>query len=137
MFLRLSVSHSTVILFQALKRFRHPNIVSLYGYRLSSVSPNQYFVFEYASKGSLDKFYESEQSRATLSSEIRLRIIYNINSAIHFLHTKRKDYLGLFHRDIKSANIWLSNNYTAKLIDCGLAKFVPVDDSFSTNAISQ
>ena len=132
---RLYVSHSTVILFQALKRFRHPNIVTLYGYHLSSGSPYQYLVFEYASKGSLDKFYESEQSRATLSSEIRLRIMFDIIRAIHCLHTDTKDNHILFHRDIKSANICLQQNYTAKLIDGGLAKFVPVDDSSSISGI--
>ena len=29
----------------------------------------------------------------------------------------------MFHRDIKSNNICLDDNFTAKLIDCGLAKF--------------
>ena len=60
--------------------------------------------------------------------------MFDIICAIHFLHTDAKDNFILFHRDIKSANIWLSNNYTAKLIDYGLAKFVPVDDSISTSA---
>ena len=135
MFLRLSVSHSTVILFQALKRFKHPNIVSLYGYHLSPDSSNQYLVYEYASKGSLDKFYESERRRAILSSEIRLRIMFDMIRAIHFLHTDTHDNHILFHGDVKSAIICLQQNYTAKLIDCGLAKFVPVDDSISTRAI--
>ena len=109
----------------------------MYGYHLSPDSSNQFLVYEYASKGSLDKFYESERNRSCLSSKIRFQVMFEIISAIHFLHTDTKDNFILYHRDIKSANIWLSNNYTAKLIDCGLAKFVPVDDSFSTNAISQ
>ena len=109
----------------------------MYGYHLSPDSSNQFLVYEYASKGSLEKFYESERNRSCLSSKIRLLIMFDIICAIHFLHTDAKDNFILFHRDIKSANIWLSNKYTAKLIDCGLAKFVPVDDSYSTNAISQ
>jgi len=48
-----------------------------------------------------------------------------IISAIDFLHTIKPDGHTLFHRDIKSSNICLDQNYTAKLIDCGLAKFVP------------
>jgi serine/threonine protein kinase len=90
-------------------------------------------VFEYASKGSLDNFYESEESRATLSSKIRLRIMSDIICAIHYLHTGTKDNLGLFHRDIKSDNVCLDQNYTAELIDCGLAKFVLVDEFIETN----
>ena len=77
----------------------------------------------------------SERDRSCLSSEIRLRIMFDIIRAIHCLHTEKSDNFILFHRDIKSANICLQQNYTAKLIDCGLAKFVPVDDSTSTSAI--
>ena len=131
----LYVSHSSLLPFQALRRFRHPHIVSLYGYHISPGSPSQYLVFEYASRGSLDTFYASEQSMASLSSERRLRIMFDIIRAIHCLHTEKSDNFILFHRDIKSANICLERNYTAKLIDCGLAKFVPVDDSISTSAI--
>ena len=92
-------------------------------------------MFEYASKGSLDTFLKSEQSRATLSSETRLQIMSDIICAIHYLHTGTNDNLGLFHRDIKSSNICLDQNYTAKLIDCGLAKFVPKGSSVITNPI--
>ena len=62
--------------------------------------------------------------------------MFEIISAIHFLHTIKKDGHTLFHRDIKSANICLDQNYTAKLIDYGLAKFVLVDDSNETSANS-
>ena len=96
---------------------------------------DQYLVYELLSKGSLDRFYKSEQSRSSLSSKIRLRIMNEIISAIDFLQTIEKDGHTLFHRDIKSSNIYLQQNYDAKLIDCGLAKFVPVDDSIETSAI--
>jgi len=134
-FSRLNVSHSSLILFQALTRFRHPHIVSLYGYHLSAGSPSQYLVYEFASNGSLDTFYTSEQRRESLSSEIRVQIMSDIICAIHYLHTGTNDNLGLFHHDIKSSNICLDQNYTAKLIDCGLAKFFLVDDSISTSGI--
>ena len=125
---RLYVSHYFLALFQALKRFRHPHIVSLYDYHFSSDSPAQHLVYEFTSKGSLDKFYFSEQSRASLSSEIQIRIMFIIIFAIHCLHTEKSDNFILFHRNIKSANICLEWHHTAKLIDCGLAKFVLVDD---------
>ena len=97
---------------------------------------DQYLVYELLSKGSLDRFYKSEQSRSSLSSKIRLRIMNEIISAIDFLHTIKPDGHTLFHRDIKSSNICLDQNYTAKLIDYGLAKFVLVDDSNETSANS-
>jgi serine/threonine protein kinase len=58
-----------------------------------------------------------------------------IISAIDFLHTIKPDGHTLFHRDIKSSNICLDQNYTAKLIDCCLAKFVPKGSSVTTNPI--
>ena len=58
-----------------------------------------------------------------------------IISAIHFLHTTKMDGHTLFHRDIKSSNIFLDQKYTAKLIDCGLAKFVLKGSSVITNPI--
>jgi serine/threonine protein kinase len=47
--------------------------------------------------------------------------MYELTAAVHCLHNG-----GNFHRDIQSANIWLSDDYTAQLMDCGLAKFVPI-----------
>ena len=131
----LYVSHSSLLLFQALRRFRHPHIVTLYGYHLSPGSSDQYLVYEFTAKGSLNTFYKTEESRSSLSSERQLQIMFDIIRAIHCLHTDTKDNHILFHRDIKSANICLERNYTAKLIDCGLAKFVPVNDSSSISGI--
>ena len=92
-------------------------------------------MYEFTAKGSLNTFYKTEESRSSLSSERQLQIMFDIIRAIHCLHTDTKDNHILFHRDIKSANICLERNYTAKLIDCGLAKFVPVNDSSSISGI--
>ena len=62
--------------------------------------------------------------------------MFDIICAIHYLHTEKSDTeisdnFILFHRDIKSANICLKQDFTAKLIHFGLAKFVPVEDSIA------
>jgi serine/threonine protein kinase len=58
--------------------------------------------------------------------------MHEITTAVHFLHAR-----GCFHRDIRSANIWLSDDYTAHLMDYGLAKFVPIisNDASTTSAV--
>lgn len=54
--------------------------------------------------------------------------MYEIARAINFLHkggvSEGKARYSFFHRDVKSSNICLTSDYTAKLIDCGLSKFV-------------
>ncbi|KAI2494578.1 serine/threonine kinase [Fragilaria crotonensis] len=109
-----------------LKRFQHPNIIVLYGYSLNANSTQQCLVYEYAANGSLAGFLSDDGNRARLSSDIRLRIMHELTRAVHFLHTGGCKVEGkgwkVFHRDIKSANICLADDFTPRLIDCGLAK---------------
>ena len=111
--------------------------MSSYSY-LCSLYINSRYKTPRTRKNNIKKLWrrrESEQRRESLSSEIRVQIMSDIICAIHYLHTGTNDNLGLFHHDIKSSNICLDQNYTAKLIDCGLAKFFLVDDSISTSGI--
>ncbi|KAI2503227.1 serine/threonine kinase [Fragilaria crotonensis] len=119
-----------------LKRFRHPNIIVLYGYSLITNSSQQFLVYEHAANGSLAGFFADDGNRARLSADTRLSIMFQLVRAVHFLHTGGCKVSGkgwkVFHRDIKSANICLADDFTPRLIDCGLAEFVPDE---SSNAI--
>mmetsp|Transcript_26562 Transcript_26562/g.61801 ORF Transcript_26562/g.61801 Transcript_26562/m.61801 type:complete len:580 (-) Transcript_26562:629-2368(-) len=54
----------------------------------------------------------------------------DICRGLNYLHTGgNKAKYQVFHRDLKSANIIIMSDYTAKLIDCGLAKFVADENS--------
>jgi serine/threonine protein kinase len=90
-------------------------------------------VYEYAANGSLAGFFSDDGNRARLSADIRLSIMFQFVRAVHFLHTGGCKVAGkgwkVFHRDIKSANICLAEDFTARLIDCGLTKFVQDEDS--------
>ena len=121
-------------IFQALKRFRHPNLLVLYGYSLNADRAQQYLVYEHTANGSLDGFLRDDGKRSRLTADIRLSIMFELARAVHFLHTGGCDGYRLFHRDIKSANICLAEDYTARLIDCGLAKLVPIDTNTSTTS---
>jgi serine/threonine protein kinase len=108
---------------QTLKRFRHPNIIILYGYNLCVSHKEQFLVFEYAAKGFLDGFLKDDDTRASLPTDTRLSIMYQVVRTLHVLPTGAAGWK-VFHRDIKSANICLTEDLTPRLIDCGLAKFV-------------
>ncbi len=86
-------------------------------------------MYEYAARGSLDGFFKNEGTRAFLPAAKRLSIMFELARAVRFLHTGGCDGWTLFHRDIKSANISLDEHFRARLTDCGLAKFVPDENS--------
>ncbi len=90
-------------------------------------------MYEYAANGSLADFLTDDGRRARLSSDIRLSIMFQLTGAVHFLHAGGCNVAGkgwkVFHRDIKSDNIFLAEDFTPRLIDCGLAKFVQDEDS--------
>ena len=106
----------------------------LYGYNVQLQQSSQFLVYEYLSNGSLNTFMMDEKGRTRLPSQIRLSIMFQITRSVHFLHTGGCDNLVIYHRDIKSGNICLTKDYTAKLIDCGLAKFVPDSKNAMTPA---
>ena len=89
----------------------HPNIIRVYGY---CPSP-RCIVMEYMPKGSLsDLLYKGNEK---FSWPRRLSIAYDIAAGLRRLHADN-----ILHRDIKSDNILLDRNYTAKLTDFGLSK---------------
>ena len=90
-------------------------------------------MYEYAAHGSLAGFFTDDGDRACLSADVRLSIMYQLVRAVHFLHAGGCKVEGegwnVFHRDIKSDNVCLVDDFTPRLIDCGLAIFVCDDNS--------
>jgi ankyrin repeat protein/serine/threonine protein kinase len=123
-----SSSHKNARFCQTLKRLRHPNIIVLYGCSLY-VEP-EFLVLEYAANGSLDRFLKDDDMRDRLSASTRLSIMYQVARAIHCLHTGAAGFT-VFHRDIKSSNICLTEDFTPRLNGCGMAKFVEDEDNNS------
>ena len=67
-----------------------------------------------------------DNKASRLTWPIRYNVALGIASALNFLHCRDAAHPA-YHRDVKSANIALSSDLTAKLIDCGLAKYIPPD----------
>jgi hypothetical protein len=99
---------------QMLSLLRHPKIVMLMG--ISSKTTKLAIVFENMSKGCLFDLLHTGSS--PMSLEQRLKIAADIAGIFAYLHKS-----GVVHRDLKSYNILLDNDYNIKLCDFGLCKF--------------
>ncbi len=124
-----------------LRSFHHPHIIRLLGYSMpldraaAQASDTLCLVYEYAARGGLDKILRDDGSARLLTWQLRLRIMLQIATALNFMHKRFAS--PAFHRDVKSANVVISDDFTAKLIDCGLSKYVPeqgADPGFSVAA---
>ncbi|XVE80927.1 hypothetical protein DITRI_Ditri15bG0020700 [Diplodiscus trichospermus] len=101
----------------------HPNIVSLMGYCLDGSESDAFIIDEYMPGGTLyDRLHNSKDSQPLLSWKKRLEICIGAARGLEFLHTGNHS---IIHRDIKTSNILLDQNWAAKISDFGLARLVP------------
>ena len=118
----------------SLKKFRgSPFVVRLVGF--TKPSGTICLAYEYCEEGSLDKALLDDGRARKLTWKVRIRIALGIAKGLNYLHMGGGGER-CFHRDVKSANICLTAAFSPKLIDCGLAKFIPMEGEESPAQLS-
>lgn len=100
---------------QVMAKCQHENLVELLGF--SSDGDDLCLVYVYMPNGSLLDRLSCLDGTPPLSWHMRCKIAQGAANGISFLHENHH-----IHRDIKSANILLDEDFTAKISDFGLAR---------------
>ena len=107
---------------EILTRLRHPNLVSLYGCT-SRTSRELLLVYEYIPNGTVaDHLHGDLAKPGALPLPTRMKIAVETATALAYLHAS-----DIIHRDVKTNNILLDDNYLVKVADFGLSRLFPTD----------
>ncbi|XP_076942654.1 receptor-like protein kinase HERK 1 [Bidens hawaiensis] len=112
-----------------LSKYKHKNIVSLRGF--CDEAGEKILVYKYESNGSLDKHLNNK----FLTYNQRLQTCLDAAHGLSHVHDNDGSQRGIFHRDVKSANLLLDKNWKAKISDFGLSR-VGLDNTQSSYVIS-
>ncbi|XP_015062196.1 receptor-like kinase TMK3 [Solanum pennellii] len=106
-----------------LSKVRHRHLVSLLGYSVEG--SERILVYEYMPQGALSRhlFRWKNFKLEPLSWKKRLNIALDVARGVEYLHTLA--HQSFIHRDLKSSNILLGDDFRAKVSDFGLVKLAP------------
>ncbi|WVY91641.1 hypothetical protein V8G54_037155 [Vigna mungo] len=103
---------------RVISRLIHRNLVQFVGW--CHEHGEFLLLFEYMPNGSLDTHLFGDKKHLTW--DVRYKVALGVAAAVRYLHEDAEQCV--LHRDIKSANVLLDTDFSTKLGDFGMAKFV-------------
>ncbi|KAL3351220.1 hypothetical protein AABB24_019694 [Solanum stoloniferum] len=117
---------------EAIGHVRHKNLVRLLGYCIEGT--HRLLVYECVNNGNLEQWlHGAMQQHGYLTWEARMKILLGTAKALAYLHEAIEPKV--VHRDIKSSNILIDDDFNAKISDFGLAKLLGAGKSHITTRV--
>ncbi|KAL9667202.1 hypothetical protein QQ045_001551 [Rhodiola kirilowii] len=117
---------------EAIGHVRHKNLVRLLGYCIEGT--HRLLVYEYVNNGNLEQWlHGAMRHHGYLTWEARMKVLLGTAKALAYLHEAIEPKV--VHRDIKSSNILIDDDFNAKISDFGLAKLLGAGESHITTRV--